>query len=82
VNVTENESYSNVYYDDIGYNPIYENFSNEDITDFALGVAVGGKFITESGFVFEIYGGVGRNLFNNNDYVFVPRFGATFGKRF
>jgi len=81
VNVTEND----LYYDYSGYEG-GDYSSGENITDFALGVAVGGKFITESGFVFEIYGGIGRNLFNNNDYnndyEFVPRFGATFGKRF
>jgi hypothetical protein len=38
--------------------------------------------MTNSGFVFEVYGGVGRNLFSNNSEDFVPRFGLTFGKRF
>lgn len=65
------------YYDD----PMYTN-STKNETDFALGVAVGGKFMTNRGFVFEIYGGTGRNLFNNNSEDFVPRFGLTFGKRF
>lgn len=64
------------------YDGIMEYDANESVTDFALGVAVGGKFLTNSGFIFEIYGGVGRNLFNNNTDDFVPRFGITFGKRF
>ena len=79
------ESYNDIYYYDPVYGDTYD-YSRENITDFALGVAVGGKFLTNSGFLFEIYGGVGRNLFNNNDYYsdyeFMPRFGVTVGKRF
>lgn len=77
VNVIDYE-YDYYYY---GYDDSYY-VSDDPETDFALGVAVGGKFLTKSGFVFEIYGGVGRNLFNNNTDDFVPRFGITFGKRF
>ena len=51
-------------------------------TDLALGVAIGGKFLTKKGFVFEIYGGLGRNLFNDKSLDFIPRMGLTFGKRF
>lgn len=68
------------YYDDPNY-PFYSNNGKSE-TDVALGIAVGGKFITNRGFVFEIYGGMGRNLFNSNSEDFVPRFGITFGKRF
>lgn len=87
LNVTEN--YFDSYYYDIDPNyPPSNNNNSENDTNFALGVAVGGKFLTNSGFIFEIYGGVGRNLFNTNsydyynDYEFVPRFGASLGKRF
>jgi hypothetical protein len=74
VNTIENDYY-------IDYIDSYEwNSKNE--TDFALGFAVGGKFLTKKSFVFEIYGGIGRNLFNNNTEDVVPRFGLTFGKRF
>ena len=51
-------------------------------TDLALGIAIGGKFLTKKGFVFEIYGGLGRNLFNDKSLDFIPRMGLTFGKRF
>lgn len=56
-------------------------------TDFALGVSVGGKFVTKSGFTAEIFIGVGRNLFNNSDDFFfdnelVSRGGITLGYRF
>jgi hypothetical protein len=53
-------------------------------TDFALGFGLGGKWVTKRGFVFEINGGVGRNLFNSNDadYEIVGRGGITLGYRF
>jgi hypothetical protein len=59
-------------------------FDAESETDFALGIGVGAKFLTNGGFIFEIYGGVGRNLITQNYYSeeFVPRFGITLGKRF
>lgn len=51
-------------------------------TAFALGFAIGGKFITKNGFSAEIYGGVGRNFGNNDLFETVPRFGLNIGKRF
>lgn len=82
LNTTESDA---IYYYDSVHGDTYDS-SGDNITDFALGVAVGGKFLTNSGFLFEIYGGVGRNLFNNNDnysdFEFMPRFGVTVGKRF
>jgi hypothetical protein len=56
----------------------------ENTTDFALGFGLGGKWVTKRGFVFEINGGVGRNLFNSNDadYEIVGRGGITLGYRF
>lgn len=61
-------------YEDKDYNSYYDNNgnyinSNETFkeTDFALGISVGGKFTIKSGFTVEVYGGVGRNLFNNDD---------------
>jgi len=56
----------------------------KNITDFALGFGLGGKWVTKRGFVFEINGGVGRNLFNSNgtDHEFVGRGGITLGYRF
>ena len=64
--------------------------SNEEVfteTDFALGISVGGKFIIKSGFTAEIYLGVGRNLFNNDDDSFfdnslITRGGISLGYRF
>ena len=66
-------------------NTYYNGNSNAGTnTDFALGFGIGGKWITKKGFVFEINGGVGRNLFNSNntDYKIVGRGGITLGYRF
>ena len=60
----------------------------ENDTSFALGISVGGKFITKSGFTTEVYLGVGRNLIKNeneDDYFefdIVGRFGISLGYRF
>ncbi len=81
LNVTED--YYDTYYIDGIYYSSSEN--PEKNTNFALGVAVGGKFLTSSGFIFEVYGGVGRNLIDIDyyyDYEFMPRFGVSVGKRF
>ncbi len=79
--------------DDIDENYIYNDFiddyeyvySGETSNNVAFGMAVGGKFVTEKGFLFEVYGGVGRNIISSNNDVssaFVPRLGATLGWRF
>lgn len=61
-------------------------FGNEDDfrTDFALGIGLGGKWITKSGFIGELGFGIGRNLFNNNntDYEIIGKGGITLGYRF
>ena len=53
-------------------------------TDFSLGISVGGKWVTKNGFTAEVFGGVGRNLFNNeNDLIPVAgRIGVSLGYRF
>ena len=60
-------------------------YSDETSSNVAFGISVGGKFVTKKGFLFEIYGGVGRNIITSNNDVaseFVPRLGATLGWRF
>ena len=50
----------------------------------AVGISVGGKFVSSKGFVFEIYGGIGRNIYQSNkDFAteLVPRVGASLGYR-
>lgn len=72
-----------IYYDYVGSNYIY---NTEKETDFALGISVGGKFVTKSGFTAEVYLGVGRNLFHNNENSFendiISRGGISLGYRF
>ena len=63
-----------------------ENFFTSDeqrFYDFALGISVGGKFVNRRGFIAEIYGGLGRNLFgDNNSPELVGRGGISIGFRF
>ncbi len=80
-----NQEIDQYYYD---YNDDY--FAEPDITvprtnNFALGFSIGGKFVSSKGFVFEFFGGIGRNLFSSNDAnstEFVPRLGISLGYRF
>ena len=51
-------------------------------TDGALGVAIGSKYISSAGFVLDIYGGLGRNLFSDKSPSVVPRVGINIGYRF
>ena len=51
-------------------------------TDAALGVAVGTKYVSQSGLLVDIYIGAGRNLFGSDSPIFVPRVGVNVGWRF
>ncbi|MGK0413590.1 MAG: hypothetical protein ACJA1B_001798 [Polaribacter sp.] len=57
-------------------------------TSFALGISVGGKFVTKYGFTAEVLLGVGRNLIGESDAEsfldndVVGRFGISLGYRF
>lgn len=51
-------------------------------SDFALGFGVGSKWIHKRGFLFEINGGIGRNLLNDNSPEIVGRGGIILGYRF
>ena len=57
--------------------------NNEDFeTGFALGVSVGGKFVSKKGFSTELLLGVGRNLIKDSGYEGFPRIGISLGYRF
>jgi hypothetical protein len=61
------------------------NETFETRTDFALGLGVGGKFITNRNFTAEIFTGVGRNFFNtntNSNYEIIGKGGIKIGYRF
>jgi hypothetical protein len=73
------------------YIPSYSNYyPSPDLTisstqtNFGLGAAAGGKFLTRNGFLGEAYLGVGRLLGEKNSYSgeAYPRIGITIGKRF
>ena len=72
------------------YNYLYDSSFNETvtketITDFALGIGLGGKWVTKSGFIGELNFGVGRNLFNSSEYSdseIVAKVGISLGYRF
>jgi hypothetical protein len=76
----------NSYEDEVYYLNDFDFFTvkRENITDFALGIGLGGKWITNSGFVAEIGLGVGRNLFNSddNDFEAVAKLQISLGYRF
>ncbi len=79
LNSTKSESFEVVD----GFNPTVIR-SEDDVTDFALGFGLGGKWMTTGGFIFELNGGFGRNLFNteNSEYDFVGKLGFNLGYRF
>lgn len=57
---------------------------NPDVYDLSLGIGLGNKWVTKSGFVFEVNVGWGKLLFNadKTDHTQVARFGFHVGKRF
>jgi hypothetical protein len=69
------ENYS--YYYDYSSSQSYD-YSEKNVVDFGLGVAIGYKYINRKGFTGEIYAGVGRT-FDDRAY---PRLGITIGKQF
>lgn len=77
-------SYENNYYDYYDYNGDYIANRNDDTkTEFAVGISVGGKFVSKKGFTTEIYLGLGRNLGGNNSSLeAVGRGGISLGYRF
>lgn len=56
----------------------------KNVLDFALGLGLGGKWVTKRGFLFEINSGLGRNLFNSSgtEHQMVFRGGISLGYRY
>ncbi|CAM1334435.1 DUF3575 domain-containing protein [Tenacibaculum aestuariivivum] len=54
----------------------------ESYTDGALGIAIGSKYTSSGGFVIDVYGGLGRNMFSSESPSIVPRVGVNLGYRF
>lgn len=61
---------------------LFSSDQRENYFDIALGFGVGQKLINKSGFVFEYYIGVGRNLLGNSNETFLGKFGVNLGYRF
>lgn len=51
-------------------------------TDGALGIAVGTKYVSNSGLIIDVQAGAGRNLFLSDSPTIVPRIGVNVGWRF
>ncbi len=54
----------------------------KEYTDGALGIAIGSKYISSGGFIVDVYGGLGRNMFTSESRSIVPRVGINVGYRF
>ncbi|CAM1350372.1 DUF3575 domain-containing protein [Tenacibaculum insulae] len=54
----------------------------KEYTDGALGIALGSKYVSSGGFVVDVYGGLGRNMFSSESRSVVPRVGVNLGYRF
>ena len=80
--------YKDYYYGEFSLQT--NNYTSKNITEFSLGISVGGKWVTKSGFVTEIFGGIGRNILNSNEDRYggfdpvnvAGRIGVSIGKRF
>ena len=75
------------YYNSYDYENNASNYNNYATTTKyqggALGISVGGKWVTKRGFIAEISAGLGRVMASNNDEVpVVGRGGIIIGKRF
>ena len=78
-----------IYTERFNPDPAFYNYYYKDvnITDLALGIGLGGKWISKKGVTFELSAGVGRNLFSsynsqNRDFEFIGRGGISVGYRF
>lgn len=70
-------------FDEYYYNDPYNSrVEDHKFTDLAVGISVGGKWVTKRGFVAEIYGGIGRDMLGNSDTEVVGRGGVSIGYRF
>ena len=67
------------YYNESINEYIYET---NDYTDFAIGFGLGGKFVSKGGFLLDLSGGIGRNLFSDKSPTIVGQFMVNLGYRF
>jgi hypothetical protein len=64
--------------------PFFVDTYEEKIIDFALGIGIGGKWITNNGFIGELNLGFGRNFFNSEEsgVEITGKVGISIGYRF
>ena len=74
--------FDDYYYDDYYYDNYDPSLKDHKYTDLAVGISVGGKWVTRRGFVAEIYAGIGRDMLDNSDIEVVGRGGVSIGYRF
>ena len=68
--------------DDFDENGNFDDEGEVDYTDFALGVGVGGKFVTKKGLFFDTSINIGRNLLNEDAPRLVALLNGSIGFRF
>lgn len=64
------------------FNGFLANPNDRFETGFALGVSIGGKFVSKKGFTTELILGVGRNLVKDSNSEAFGRIGISLGYRF
>ena len=69
-------------YEDLNLTPDEDGNVFPEYNDFAFGLGGGYKYISDGGFIGELYGGIGRNLSGGYAPVIYPRLGVSFGFRF
>ena len=60
----------------------YEGYLSHGYNDLGFGIGAGYKHVSKMGLTLQAYGGLGRNLFNDNAPPLVIRAGVTIGYRF
>ena len=83
LSVGEYDNYVDYDYYPVDYDYSRTDYSyNQSFTEFGLGFAIGGKFITKEKYSLSVIGGLARNLLSDKGPGAMPRVGITVGKRF
>ncbi|MCM8570083.1 hypothetical protein NE848_11890 [Gramella jeungdoensis] len=77
--ISNGEYETDYYYSEFTDDYVYET---EDYTDFAIGFGLGGKFVSQGGFMLDLNAGIGRNLLSDNSPTVVGQFMVNLGFRF
>lgn len=80
INGGTEESYWYTYDENTGYE--HYDYDDEEYSDIAFGIGIGGKFLSKRGFIGEVHAGIGRNMFDENSPEVIGRGSISFGFRF